>query len=78
MYRSSRNKDTFVFACAKSTFYHHAAHFLMTHLFMTIFNYIRQDAEKKVEEERIRTEIILKGNPLINQEKAAEFKVKRR
>lgn len=36
------------------------------------------DAEKKVEEERIRTEIILKGNPLINQEKAAEFKVKRR
>ena len=39
---------------------------------------ILQDAEKKVEEERIRTEIILKGNPLINQEKAADFKVKRR
>lgn len=36
------------------------------------------EAEKKVEEERIRTEIILKGNPLLNQEKAAEFKVKRR
>lgn len=38
----------------------------------------RLDTEKKVEEERIRTEIILKGNPLINQDKAAEFKVKRR
>ncbi|KAL4220346.1 complexed with cef1p [Mactra antiquata] len=38
----------------------------------------RLDAEKKVEEERIRTEIILKGNPLLNQDKPAEFKVKRR
>ncbi|XP_060598923.1 spliceosome-associated protein CWC15 homolog isoform X1 [Ruditapes philippinarum] len=36
------------------------------------------DADKKVEEERIRTEIILKGNPLLNQEKPVEFKVKRR
>ncbi|XP_064615080.1 protein CWC15 homolog [Liolophura sinensis] len=38
----------------------------------------KQEAEKKVEEERIRTENILKGNPLLNQEKMAEFKVKRR
>ncbi|KAL3848071.1 hypothetical protein ACJMK2_018953 [Sinanodonta woodiana] len=37
----------------------------------------RMEAEKKVEEERIRTENILKGNPLLNQEKV-EFKVKRR
>lgn len=36
------------------------------------------EAEKKVEEEKIRTEIILKGNPLLNQDKPAEFKVKRR
>ncbi|KAK3095650.1 hypothetical protein FSP39_017160 [Pinctada imbricata] len=38
----------------------------------------RLDAEKKAEEEKIRTENILKGNPLMNQEKVAEFKVKRR
>ncbi|KAH3808326.1 spliceosome-associated protein CWC15 homolog [Dreissena polymorpha] len=37
------------------------------------------DAEKKVEDERIRTEIILKGNPLLNQDKTqTDFKVKRR
>lgn len=36
------------------------------------------EAEKKVEDERIRTEIILKGNPLLNQDKPVEFKVKRR
>ncbi|XP_069104057.1 spliceosome-associated protein CWC15 homolog [Argopecten irradians] len=42
---------------------------------------VRLDAEKKVEEERIRTENILKGNPLMNQAEskaAADFKVKRR
>ncbi|OWF39233.1 spliceosome-associated protein CWC15 homolog [Mizuhopecten yessoensis] len=42
---------------------------------------VRLDAEKKVEEERIRTENILKGNPLMNQietKVAADFKVKRR
>lgn len=40
----------------------------------------RLDAEKKVEEERIRTENILKGNPLLNQQEkvVTEFKVKRR
>uniref|UniRef100_A0A0L8GEJ1 Spliceosome-associated protein CWC15 homolog n=1 Tax=Octopus bimaculoides TaxID=37653 RepID=A0A0L8GEJ1_OCTBM len=35
------------------------------------------EAERKVEEERIRKENILKGNPLLNQEKI-DFKVKRR
>ena len=47
---------------------------------LEILNYtsLLQEAEKKAEEERIRTEIILKGNPLINQDKTAEFKVKRR
>ncbi|WAR28502.1 CW15A-like protein [Mya arenaria] len=39
----------------------------------------RMDAEKKVEDERIRSEIILKGNPLLNQDKTqVDFKVKRR
>jgi len=40
----------------------------------------KMDAERKVEEERIRTENILKGNPLMAQEKqsATDFKVKRR
>lgn len=40
----------------------------------------RLDAEKKVEEERIRTENILKGNPLLNQQEkvVTDFKVKRR
>ena len=33
MYRSSGNKSTLVFACAKSTFYHDAALFLMTYFF---------------------------------------------
>ena len=41
-----------------------------------------QEAEKKVEEERIRTENILKGNPLLGQTAQAadksDFKVKRR
>ena len=34
--------------------------------------------ERKAEEEKIRMENIIKGNPLINQEKINEFKVKRR
>lgn len=38
----------------------------------------KMEQEKKIEEERIRTEIILKGNPLLNQDKPVEFKVKRR
>ncbi|KAK7090503.1 protein CWC15 homolog [Littorina saxatilis] len=42
----------------------------------------KMDAEKKVEEERIRTENILKGNPLLGQAGAGpektDFKVKRR
>ena len=38
-----------------------------------------QDAEKKAEEERIRMENIVRGNPLINGEgKSSDFKVKRR
>jgi len=39
-----------------------------------------QEAEKKVEEERIRMENIIKGNPLMQsaQDKPADFKVKRR
>lgn len=36
-----------------------------------------QEAERKAQEERIRTENILSGNPLLNN-KPAEFKVKRR
>ncbi|KAK6195417.1 hypothetical protein SNE40_000853 [Patella caerulea] len=38
----------------------------------------KQEAERKVEEERIRTENILKGNPLLNQSEKTDFKVKRR
>lgn len=38
----------------------------------------KRDAEKAAEEERIRIENITKGNPLLNQEKAEVFKVKRR
>lgn len=39
----------------------------------------RKDAEKKIEEERIRMENIIKGNPLLGlADKTAEFKVKRR
>lgn len=37
----------------------------------------RKEAERKVMEEKIRMENILKGNPLLNQEKS-DFKVKRR
>ena len=39
-----------------------------------------QEAEKKVEEERIRMENIIKGNPLMQAmpDKQADFKVKRR
>lgn len=42
--------------------------------------FLHKDAEKKVEEERIRTENILKGNPLLNQQEkvVTDFKVKRR
>ena len=41
--------------------------------------YFYQDAEKKAEEERIRMENIIRGNPLINGEgKSSDFKVKRR
>lgn len=49
---------------------------LFNHIYVHIL-YL-QDAEKKAEEERIRMENIIKGNPLINQDKMAEFKVKRR
>ncbi|GAB6019650.1 complexed with cef1p [Chamberlinius hualienensis] len=35
-------------------------------------------AEKKVEDERIRMENILSGNPLLNQSRSTDFKVKRR
>jgi len=39
----------------------------------------QKEIERKAEEERIRMENIIKGNPLINQERQmAEFKVKRR
>ena len=39
-----------------------------------------QEAEKKAEEERIRMENIIKGNPLMQSvpDKQADFKVKRR
>ena len=40
--------------------------------------FLLQEAERKAEEERIRTENILKGNPLLTGEKAADFKVSRR
>lgn len=40
---------------------------------------VRLEAERKMEEERIRTENILKGNPLLNKEKSpGNFTVKRR
>ena len=48
------------------------------HDFISLIDvYHWQEAERKQEEERIRMENIIKGNPLINQERA-EFKVKRR
>lgn len=37
-----------------------------------------QEFEKKQEDEKIRTENILRGNPLLNKNEAGEFKVKRR
>jgi hypothetical protein len=38
-----------------------------------------QEAERKIEEERIRMENIIKGNPLMQlADKTADFKVKRR
>jgi len=37
-----------------------------------------QEKERKEEEERIRTENLLKGNPLLNQAQGGSFKVKRR
>ena len=41
---------------------------------------VRLDVERKAEEERIRTENILKGNPLLNKDKdkGGNFNVKRR
>jgi len=39
---------------------------------------IKREQEKKAEEERIRTENILKGNPLLSESQKADFKVKRR
>lgn len=38
----------------------------------------QKEAEKKAEEERIRMENIIKGNPLIHNEQTGDFKVKRR
>ena len=46
-----------------------------------VCSFTLQEAEKQAEEERIRMENIIKGNPLLNQEKmmaVTEFKVKRR
>jgi len=37
-----------------------------------------QERERKEEEERIRTENLLRGNPLLNQQQNSSFKVKRR
>ena len=43
-----------------------------------MFNFLLvQERERKAEEERIRTENLLKGNPLLNQDKGG-FKIKRR
>ncbi|CAH1780903.1 unnamed protein product [Owenia fusiformis] len=39
---------------------------------------IRKEQEAKAEAEQIRTDNILRGNPLLNDSPAAEFKVKRR
>ena len=40
--------------------------------------FVLQEMERKEEEERIRTENLLRGNPLLNQQKGASFKIKRR
>ena len=37
-----------------------------------------QERERKEEEERIRTENLLRGNPLLNQQQNSSFKIKRR
>lgn len=37
-----------------------------------------QEKEKKAEEERIRMENILKGNPLIQEKAQGDYRVKRR
>ena len=39
---------------------------------------ISQERERKEEEERIRTENLLRGNPLLNQQQNSSFKIKRR
>lgn len=39
---------------------------------------IKRDQEKRIEEERIRTENLLSGNPLLNQQTEGDFKVNRR
>lgn len=51
-------------------------------MFWVYFFFLHQEAERKAEEERIRTENILKGNPLLGNRVQAQdktdFKVKRR
>ena len=42
-----------------------------------VSDFFLQERERKAEEERIRTENLLKGNPLLNQDKGG-FKIKRR
>lgn len=37
-----------------------------------------KEHERKEEEERIRTENLLKGNPLLNQQQSGSFQIKRR
>ena len=37
-----------------------------------------QEQERKEEEERIRTENLLRGTPLLNQQQNSSFKIKRR
>ncbi|XP_033127044.1 spliceosome-associated protein CWC15 homolog [Anneissia japonica] len=39
---------------------------------------MQKELERKIEEDRIRTENIISGNPLINSQKVSDFKVKRR
>lgn len=37
-----------------------------------------KEKEKREEEERIRSENLLQGNPLLNQKKGGDFRIKRR
>ena len=51
---------------------------MLMFLCVCIFLCFYQEREHKEEEERIRTENLLRGNPVLNQQQNSSFKIKRR